>query len=130
MGKSKETIIRCEAGTTFVETLVALVILSTIAIAFLSGLATITKAGAITDTQSTAESLALSQMEYIKHCTYQVDATQYPVNPELTVPPQWTVLPSSVQKVHVTDDGLQEITVAVQYNDKTVFVMKGYKTNR
>ncbi|MBN1643458.1 MAG: hypothetical protein JW856_01360 [Dehalococcoidales bacterium] len=130
MNRVRKAITGGEEGTTFVETLVALVILSTVALAFLSGLATITKAGAITDTQSTAESLALSQMEYVKQCTYQVNVTQYPVDPELTVPSEWEVLPASVQPVHVTDDGLQEITVSVQYHDRTVLSMKGYKANR
>ncbi|MDD5287984.1 MAG: type II secretion system protein [Dehalococcoidales bacterium] len=117
-----------QTGTSLLEILVALAILGIVAVAFLSGLATAAKASATADTQSLAESLARSEMEYVKLCAYQIDATQYQVDPALTIPAEWTVLPASVQTVHETDDGLQQITVTIQHHDNTVFVLKGYKT--
>ena len=55
-----------ESGVTLIETLVALAILAVVAVAFVSGLATASKATIIANEQSTAESLARSQLESIK----------------------------------------------------------------
>ena len=48
----------CESGVTLLETLVALAVLAAIAVGFLSGLATTSKAAIVSDEQSTAKSLA------------------------------------------------------------------------
>ena len=66
-----------ESGTTFVETLVALTILGIVAVAFLSGLATTSKAVIIVDKQATAENLAQSQMEWVKNADFVYEATEY-----------------------------------------------------
>ena len=55
-----------EKGTTLIETLVALAVLGLVAVAFLSGTATMSRATMINDRQETAQSLAQSQMEYVK----------------------------------------------------------------
>jgi len=68
---------RRESGVTFLETIVALAILSAITVTFLTGLATASKAAFITDEQTTAESLAQSQMEWVKNTSYSYNATEY-----------------------------------------------------
>ena len=65
-----------ESGITLIETVVALAILGAIAVIFLSGLATASKAAFIADEQATAESLAQSQMEWIKNASYVYSATE------------------------------------------------------
>ena len=60
-----------QAGLTFIEVLVALAILSTIAVAFLMGLAASTHAVIVADERVTAEALAKSQMESVKFDDYQ-----------------------------------------------------------
>ncbi len=120
-----------ESGTTLIEALVALAIVGMVAVTFLSGLATTSRAALIADEQSTAESLARSQLEYVKNCPYQKDVSSYQLDPELTVPnDSWEVLPSVVELVHETDDGIQKVTVTVEHNDEPVFVMEGYKVDR
>ena len=61
-------------GIGLIEVLITLAILGTIAIAFLSGLSTASMALIIADERATAESLARSQMEYVKNQEY--DSTQ------------------------------------------------------
>ena len=119
-----------ESGMAFIETVVALALIGTIVVTFLSGLATTSKAALIADERTTAESLARSQLEYTKNSAYQYDVSEYSVNATLTIPPGWSVLPPAVESVHETDDGIQKITVTVQRNGETVLAMEGYKVDR
>ena len=54
-------------GFTLIEVLIALALMGIIAIAFLSGLSTSSMALIIADEHATAESLARSQMAYVKN---------------------------------------------------------------
>lgn len=119
--------LRGEEGASLLEILVATVLLGIVALAFSGGLATETEATVVTDGQTTAESLARSELEYAKRYSYQIGATEYPVDPSLSVPANWMVLPCSVQPAHVSDDGSQKLTVTVQHNGRTVFSLQGYK---
>ncbi len=114
-------------------------VLSLIAVAFLGGLATITKATSIADEQATAESLTRVQMEYIKSqdyidyadpghgeyevvtapATYSVEISAIPIDPDTEQP-----LPAD------EDEGIQEITVTVNRNDKSVLTVEDYKVDR
>lgn len=119
-----------ESGTTLLETVVALAIVSTVAVTFLGGLATTSKATIIANERATAESLAHSQLEYVKNYDYQYGASEYPVDPSLTIPENWSVLPPVVELVHDTDDGIQKVTVTIEHDSEAVFVMEGYKVDR
>ena len=57
-------------GFTLIETLVAMVILSIMGLAILSGVATSHKSTIIANEQTVAQSLARSQMEYVQHQVY------------------------------------------------------------
>ena len=119
-----------ELGATLTETVVALAILSIVAGTFLSGLATTSTATIIANEQATAESLARSQMEYVKNCTYQYLATEYPVDPSLNIPVGWSVPSPVVELVHATDDGLQKVTVTAEHNGEVVISVEVYKVDR
>jgi prepilin-type N-terminal cleavage/methylation domain-containing protein len=125
-----------ERGYTFIEVLVALVILGTIAAAFLFALASSSKSTALSDERTTAESLARTEMEYVKNSVYVPAIWQYNLP---ATPPSWEpshTLPAgytgfsvnvSASLVHATDDGLQLVTVVVSHGSKTVFTLTGYK---
>ena len=128
-----------EIGASLIETLVALAILGIIAIAFLSGLATASEATAITDERGTAESLARSQMEYIKsqdyinyanpeHEDYALITTPDSYGMEITAVPidsdTGQPLPSG------EDEGLQKITVTIMHQLESVLTVEGYKADR
>jgi len=119
-----------EKGFTIIETLVALALLGIIAVALLSGVATASKASSIANERAIAESLVHSEAEYVKSCAYQDSASEYPVDPSLTVPDSWTVPPPVVGLVHATDDGIQEVTVTAEHNGEEVLSLKIYKVDR
>ncbi len=118
-----------EKGISTLEVLLAIVILGVVAIAFLGSIGTATQATVITRDQALADSLVRSEAEYVKGCGYQYGISEYPVDPTLTLPPEWAVS-TSVVPVHGSDDGIQEVTVSAQCNDKTVLSIVIYKVAR
>ena len=118
-----------EAGVTLIETLVALALLGLITVAFLSGLATTAKATLIADERATAESLARSQIEYVKNQDYiNYDAPEH--EDYLTVTPldsSYSIDPPTITSIDV---GIQKITVTVTRGDKTVLTVDAYKVDR
>lgn len=119
-----------EAGASLIEILVALAILGLVAVAFLGGLATTSKAIIIANEQTTAESLVRSEAEYVKNYAYQYLATEYPVDPELPIPTGWSVPPPVVELVHATDDGIQKVTITVERNGEVILSTEIYKMDR
>jgi len=124
-------IIRREAGVSYLETVVALAILSIITVTFLTGLATTSKAAYISDEKTTAESLAQSQMEWVKNSGYSYNATTYSTAP---IPGNKDYMNYSVtidaEPLHNPDDGIQKIIVAVIRSGKKVSILEGYKVER
>jgi len=128
-----------EIGASLIETLVALAILGIIAIAFLSGLATASEATAITDERGTAESLARSQMEYVKsqgyisyaepgHGEYALITTPDGYSVETTATPIDAETGDPLSEGE--DNGLQKITVEAKHEDELVITLENYKVNR
>ena len=120
-----------ESGTTLIEAVVALAVLGTIGVTFLSGLATTSKAAFISDEQATAESLAQSQMEWVKNAGYSYNATGYTAAP---VPAGKDYLnytaTIAAEPLHNPDDGIQRLTITVKRADETVTKLEGYKVDR
>lgn len=128
-----------ETGLTLIETLIALAILGVVAVAFLSGLATASKATFIADERAIADSLVRSELEHIKSHqyinyaepghgdygvvaspdNYDIEVTEVPINPETGQP-----LPSG------EDEGIQKITVTIKHRDKSVLTIEDYKGDR
>jgi len=128
-----------EKGVTLIEVLIALTLLSIIAIPFLSGLATASKASFIADERGTAQSLAQSQLEYVKSqsyidhadpgygdyglivapAIYSIELIDVPVDPDTGQP-----LTSG------QDNGVQKITVVIRHQGEEVITLEGYKVNR
>jgi prepilin-type N-terminal cleavage/methylation domain-containing protein len=127
---------RGEKGFTLIEVIIALALLGVVAVAILSGLSTGSRAIFVADERATAESLARSQMEYVKEQPY--DATNNP--------PLYAVLPNIPENYQIdvtavrldpkgngtgNDDGIQKITVTVGHHDKPeVITLEGYKVDR
>ena len=125
------SVIRRESGMSLIETAVALAVLGTIAVTFLTGLVITTRAASITDEQATAESLARSQMEWSQSANYTVNATGYSPAP---IPGGKDYIDYSAnitaQSLHTPDDGVQKITVAVNHSGRQVITLESYKVNR
>lgn len=143
-----------EQGYTLIGVLIALTILGVIAVAFLGALATASNALIVTDKHATAESLARTEMEYVKKQDYSLAPWSYEL-PSGTSPtgefPDWWdegnphTLPPGYDNYSVTvnvtrldpqdddydsDDGLQLITITVTHlEDDEVIILEGYKTS-
>jgi len=123
-------------GFSLIEVAMGLALISIIALTFLSGLFTAAKAIFIADERATSESLARSQMEYVKNQPYD----------DLNNPPQYILLSGipegyeiviSSERLDPTgdgtgnDDGVQKIAVTVSHHDESqVIVLEDYKVDR
>jgi prepilin-type N-terminal cleavage/methylation domain-containing protein len=120
-----------ESGVTLIETVVALAILATIAVTFLSGLATTSRAVFSADERNTAQSLAQSQMEWVKNADYVYSATEYSPVP---IPSGKDYINYSAtiaaESLHYPDDGIQKITVTIKHSGKGIIKLEGYKADR
>ncbi|MCJ7515737.1 MAG: type II secretion system GspH family protein [Dehalococcoidia bacterium] len=126
-----------ESGFSLIEILVALGILAAVAVVFLLGMTTSSKAVMVSQEAVAVDSLAKSQMEYVKNLPY--DSTNNPpvygVDPNLTIPQGYQILPSTVRLDPENDglgddDGVQQITVTITRNGQTTSTLVDYKVNR
>ena len=123
-----------ERGLTLIEILVALGILAAVAVVFLLGMSTSSKAVMVSQERVTVDSLAKSQMESIKSWEYDYNNNppQYQ-SAELTDIPTGYDITITAARLNpkgddpTNDDGLQEITVTVTRDGETVFTLVGYK---
>ena len=129
-------LMRNERGFSLIEVIIALALLGIIAVVFLGGLATASKAILVADVRTTAESLARSQMEHVKSQNYDKDND----------PPQYTLLLSDIPDgyyIDITperldpnedgtenDDGIQKITVTIKHGTEQVITLEDYKVDR
>ena len=130
MGLVKE-----ERGFSLIETVIAIALLGIVAVSVLSGLGTASKALFVADERATAESLARSQMEYVKNQAY--DDTNNP--PQYfqfsSIPDGYTIAVTTARldpngDGTTNDDGIQKITIAVAHLGKDVVTVEGYKLDR
>jgi prepilin-type N-terminal cleavage/methylation domain-containing protein len=118
-----------EKGFSLIEVVIAIGVLGIIAVGFFTALSGSTKALITADERTTAESLARSQMEYIKKQNFVKYNTVGPNIPyERITDPYFTI---SYQTANVTDTGLQKITITVTRNSTTRHVtFEDYKLER
>jgi prepilin-type N-terminal cleavage/methylation domain-containing protein len=141
--------LRKQRGFVLVEVIIALGLLGVIGVAFLGALATASSAVIVSDKRATAESLARSEMEYVKSHDYSNAPWSYELpsgtSPTEQFPDWWDgshTLPDGYENYTATvmashldpegdgddDDGLQEITVTIIFlEDDTVITLEGYK---
>lgn len=129
--RKPSTFIHGESGITLLETVIAVAILSYIAAAFLSGVATSSKGVYTADVQATAESLARSQMEWAKNASYSYNATSYSTAPIPTTKDYINYSANiTAEPLHEPDDGIQKITVTITRSGEAVYRLEGYKVDR
>ncbi len=118
-------LMKSEKGFTLIEVLVALGLLGMIATVFLVGISISSKAMLIADERTMAESLARSQMEYIKIQPYD-DTGAYA---EIIPPSSNYDIDYDVDQLDV---GLQKITVIVSHPGEPdpILTLEDYKVNR
>lgn len=127
-----------EAGVTLIESLIALALVGIIAVTFLIGLSTASKATLITDKHATAESLVRTGMEYIKSQDYiDYNDPGHGSYALITPPTNYSILltttpvdPSTGLSLPSGDLGIQKITLTVKLSDESVLTINDYKVNR
>ena len=143
-------------GFTLIEVLVALALFGIIAITFLGGLTTASRAVLTGDVRTTAESLARTQMEYVKSQFYEyapVDGEKLYVKIDSDdIPDGYTICSvnragdpvncdpgqniiavpwdSQSNEDIATDNGLQRIKLVIKHEDRYIFSLEGYKVDR
>ncbi len=119
------------AGFTLIEVLVALALFGIIAITIAGGLSTASRAVLTADIRTNAESLARTQMEYVKNELYDdSDPQSYEQDDVESTDQPGYFISVSAESLHDPDDGIQEITVTVSHDDRVVITLEGYKVNR
>ena len=143
--------LRKQSGFTLVEVIIALGLLGIIGIAFLGTLANASSAIILSDGRTTAESLARSEMEYIKSQEYiDYSVAGHDVYDSLEAPADYIMTTSiapfdpdspgpdksypEVEGVYEQDEGIQLITVNVTFFEdeepgkQSHLELAGYKT--
>ena len=134
-----------EKGSTLIEIVIAIALMGIIASGFLMALSGSSKAIILADERTTAESLARSQLEYVKNQTYiyynvahavygeitpsdsnySIDFTTVPFAPATGVP--YSDLGGGL---FAGDDGIQKLRVIISHNTKPVITLESYKVDR
>lgn len=113
-----------QQGLVLMEAIVALALIGLIAAGFLGAVGTSYKSTTLTMGMTTAESLARSQMEYIKQQDYldigdgEYDKIEHPAYYAIN----WTIEELAA--------GKQKITITVTHTSEPTLVLEGYKVNR
>jgi Tfp pilus assembly protein PilV len=116
-----------QSGLVLIETLIAFGVLSLVILGLLSGLMTSSKATITAREQAIAESLARSQLEYIKSLPY---SSSYTIDPSIALASGWDIPTPLIELVHGSDDGIQKISVTPEHNGKSILSISTYKVNR
>ncbi|MBN2076200.1 MAG: hypothetical protein JW762_11680 [Dehalococcoidales bacterium] len=111
-----------QQGLVLMEAIVALALIGLIAAGFLGAVGTSYKSTAMTMGMTTAESVARSQMEYIKQQSYESSGAY----DKIAHPAYYSINWTAVELV----EGKQKITITVNHTGETVLVLEGYKVNR
>jgi len=148
-----------EKGISLIETVVGLAIISIVAAAFMSGLATNLKANVVQDKAAFGEAIAVSQIEYVKTKPFSTNEWSYDVstsNRSSTQQPSWwddenppllegnypgyyaeliaedfDVDGDSTIEVPGDDDSIRKITISIYNNQNELLLnLTAYKANR
>jgi len=134
---------KSQTGFTFIETLIGLSLLGIVAVGFLSGLATTFKAVEVSQERMISESLAKSQLEYIKVQDYVQAAVYNPDDPDkcyklIDIPDDLVGKGYDIQinppQTIISPYGemfeLQSVTVVIKHNGEIMLRISGYKGGR
>ena len=122
----KLEVLQDEKGLTIVESLIAVAIVGVTLVAFAVALSTGSLAVWESDQEVTVQSLARTQMEYIKGYLYDPDATTYPTvnttdNYSISV---------AVSSTPDADSDIQKVTANISQSGQVLLTVEDYKVNR
>ncbi len=115
--------IQDQRGLSLVESIVAVAILGSAIVTFISGLSTGIIAVREGDQEAVAQRLVRTQLEYIKSCPYD---TAYS---EVDEPTGYNIS-VEVASIPDTDTDIQKITVTISRDGDNILSVEDYKVNR
>ncbi len=133
-----KALLKDQRGFTLVEVVISLALLGIIAGGFLAAMASGSQNTELSDERTTAESLARTEMEYVRDSVYVMAPWEYQL-PDST--PSWDashVLSEEYAgySLHVVatplramDDGIQSIVITVSHDGQAVFALENYKVS-
>jgi prepilin-type N-terminal cleavage/methylation domain-containing protein len=135
--KARKALRGSSRGFSMLEVVIAIALLGIIAVSVLAALQTAAMALISADRRATAESLARTQMEYVRFIGYddllEENHPQYGLDPQIqsTLPPDFSVETTAIRLNKDVDpdddDGIQQITVTVSYQDRVVVTLEDLK---
>jgi len=125
-------------GFSMLEVVIAIALLGIIAVSVLSALQTAALALISADRRATAESLARTQMEWVRYSDYddvlEESHPEYIRDPQITLPPDFGVVTTAIRldpdnDGDSDDDGIQQITVTVSHAGQVIVTLEDFKRN-
>ena len=110
-------------GSMLIEAVIAILVLTTVGGAALSGLSTVQRSGASIQVQAQADSLARKQMEFVFSLQYQDPPAVYP---PISAPAGYSVAANAVQ-FQAGDPKVQRVVVTVSRDGKAVLVVESLR---
>ena len=117
-----------ERGLGLIESMVAVAVLGTAVVAFVTALSTGSIAVRESEYETIAQRLAQAELENIKSYTYNPEATTYSTDDVDT--PEGYSISVAVSSIPGTDTDIQKITVAVSLAGEDILPFENYKVNR
>jgi prepilin-type N-terminal cleavage/methylation domain-containing protein len=122
-------------GFSMLEVVIAIALLGIIAVSVLGSLQTAALALISADRRATAESIARTQMEWVRYSNYDDDPAEghpeYSLDPQIVLPPDFSVVTEAVRLNKDIDpdddDGIQQITVTVSHHDQVLATLEDFK---
>ena len=117
------------------EVVIAIALLGIIAVSVLVALQTAALALISADRRATAESIARTQIEWVRYSDYDDDLAEghpdYSLDPQITLPPGFSVETAAVRlnkdENPNDDDGIQQITVTVSHDGQIEVTLEDFK---
>ena len=122
----KLEVLQDEKGLTIVESLIAVAIVGVALVAFAVALSTGSLAVWESDQEVTVQSLARTQMEYIKGYPYDPDATTYPT---VSTTDNYSIS-VAVASTPDADSDIQKVTANISRDGQVLLTIEDYKVNR
>lgn len=119
------TLYRGQRGIGLVETLMAVAVLGTAVVAFVTALSGGSIAVGEHDRQAVSQGLAQSQMEYTQSCAFSPEG-DYP----LIDAPEGYSISVGVSAVPGAGDAIQKITVTISRGSEEMITVEDYKVDR
>jgi len=117
-----------ERGLGLIESMVAVAVLGTAVVAFVTALSTGSTAVRLSEYETIAQRLAQAELENIKSYTYNPEATTYSTDDVDT--PEGYSISVAVSSIPDTDTDIQKVTATVSLAGEDILTVESYKVNR